>query len=498
MNVSEFISNYKNHPVLFIGTGISLRYLNNSYTWDGLLSSIAYELTESEEFYLDIKSNCFEQDKFRPEKAATILEERFNQALNQDRNGKFKEVNDIFYENMKKGVRLSRFKIYICLLFNKNIIRDEKKDELLEFKKIRKNIGCIVTTNYDNLIEEIFEFNPLIGNDILLSNPYGSVYKIHGCSNQPDKVIITETDYEIFDQKYDLIRAQLLSLFIHNPIIFLGYGVGDENIKKILRTIFTYVEPNSDLAAQIRNNFLLIEYDSGSNNVEITEHDIDMAGFATIRIHKIKTDNYLEVYRALSDIHLPISAMDVRKVQNVVKEIYAGGEIKVSITEDLDTLRNGDRILAIGSSKTISYQYQTAAEMIGNYFKIIDESNSQILFLIDKFKINDGQYFPIFGFIKINKSIESTDRLITNQTNNIKTAFKAVKEAAKKAHVSLSAIEQDETIPASYKMESIMWNCIENNLSLDDLEEYLRSYNGPMDTNFRKILCAFDMMKYHN
>lgn len=27
MNINDFISNYRNHPVLFVGTGISLRYL---------------------------------------------------------------------------------------------------------------------------------------------------------------------------------------------------------------------------------------------------------------------------------------------------------------------------------------------------------------------------------------------------------------------------------------------------------------------------------------
>lgn len=32
MNNKDFIVKYKNHPVLFIGTGMSLRYLNNSYS----------------------------------------------------------------------------------------------------------------------------------------------------------------------------------------------------------------------------------------------------------------------------------------------------------------------------------------------------------------------------------------------------------------------------------------------------------------------------------
>ncbi|MDA6141455.1 SIR2 family protein, partial [Escherichia coli] len=55
MNISEFISRFSNHPVLFIGTGISLRYLENTFTWDGLLSHISKELKGNSEFYLDLK-----------------------------------------------------------------------------------------------------------------------------------------------------------------------------------------------------------------------------------------------------------------------------------------------------------------------------------------------------------------------------------------------------------------------------------------------------------
>lgn len=95
--------------------------------------------------------------------------------------------------------------------------------------------------NYNELrqiVWKIFEFNPLIGNDILLSNPYGSVYKIHGCVSDSNNIIITREDYDNFNNKYELIRAQLLSIFIHNPIIFIGYSISDSNIKSLLKTIF--------------------------------------------------------------------------------------------------------------------------------------------------------------------------------------------------------------------------------------------------------------------
>ena len=497
MTIQDFISHYKNHPVLFIGTGISLRYLDNSYTWDGLLSKIALDLTENSEYYLDIKAKCYKDEKFNYLKIAEILEEDFNLKTQEDRNGKFKEINDIFYEKMSKGIHLSRFKIYVSKLFSNLEFKKEKEDELKDLKKIRKNIGSVITTNYDGLIENIFEFNKLISNNILLSNPYGSVYKIHGCHEDPSKIIITERDYQEFDNKYELIRAQLLSLFIHNPIIFLGYSVGDDNIKKILKTIFSYVEPNSDLASKIKNNFLLVEYEKGTNSQLITEHDIVLDGNLTIRINKIKTEDFSPIYNSVSNLQLPVSALDVRKVQNIVKEIYAGGEIKVSITEDLDSIKNSDKILAIGSAKTIQYHYETASELLSNYFKIIDESNSQILLLIDKYKIQASQYFPVFGFERINPKILSIPLLKTQQQNNISECLNHILPACKKNHTTINDIINDELIPSSYKMNSVIWNTHENNIDLLEVEKYLRE-NPSSKTEYRKLLSIYDMKKYSN
>ncbi|MDO9399311.1 MAG: SIR2 family protein [bacterium] len=496
MNIKEFIANYKNHPVLFVGTGMSLRYLINSYRWNDLLRKIAYDLKGNEEYYLDIKSTCQENDRYKFEKIASILEEEFNNELKDDKNGQFKEINDIFYSNMKNDINLSRFKIYISKLLSSIEFKEEMLEELAELKKIRKNIGSIITTNYDEFIEKIFEFNPLIGNNILLSNPYGSVYKIHGCVSDIDKIIITSEDYERFIQKYELIRAQLLSLFIHNPIIFIGYNIGDENIKNILKTIFTYIEPNSADAEKIRENFLLVEYDPESDCEDISEHDIDMEGFGTIRINKIKTDNYKAIYSSLSDLHLPISAMDVRKVQDIVKEIYSGGEIRVNITEDLEALKNSDKILVIGSAKTIRYEYQNSSEMMSNYFKIIDEENMQILMLINKYNINKQQYFPVFGFSEINNEIDKIDSLKKQQIDKLKSAKDSIKSSSKSLHSTIKLIEMDGSITNSNKNNAIMWAVLEGTIGLEDIENYLREYRNKEDTNYRKLLCAYDFKKY--
>lgn len=496
MHINDFFAAYKNHPVLFIGTGFSLRYLINSYSWDELLKQVIVELYGNKEYYYDIKSTCEEHGKYRYDKIGSIVQSKFNDFCEKNRNEKFKEINDVFYKKMEEGINLSRFKIFISSLLKDLCYREDKKNEVEELIKIRKNIASIVTTNYDLLIEDIFKFNPLIGNNILLSNPYGSVYKIHGCVNEPSKIIISTEDYNKFNRSYELIRAQLLSLFIHHPIIFIGYNIGDDNIKNILKTIFTCVEVNSPEANKVRENFLLIEYEKDSTNKDVTDHDIDIQGFSTIRINKLKTDDFTSIYKGLSTLKLPVSIMDIRRVESVFHEIRTGGDIKVHITEDLDSLPNNQKILVIGSQNTIKFEYMSPTEIIGNYFNIIDESKSGILTLIGKQKITSSRYFPIFGFYKINPDINDAQRLKTQQIEKIILCIEHMLDICKNTHPTINDIINDDNIAPSNKPSAIIWSIYHNTMELNEVEKYLREYKEQKNTSYNKILCVFDYKKY--
>lgn len=470
MNIQEFVGKFKNHPILFIGTGLSLRYLSNAYSWEELLKKIALELEPNEEYFLDVKSeSMISPTNCDYPKIATQIEEDFNRFLQKNRNGKFEHINDEFYHNMKNGVNISRFKLYIADLLKEMTFRNGVDDEVAELKRARKNIGSIITTNYDTMIEEIFSFNPLIGNDILLSNPYGSIYKIHGCVTSPSQIIITESDYKKFNEKYELIRAQLLSLFIHNPIIFIGYNIGDQNIKEILKTIFSYVDYNSEKAKLIRDNFLLVEYEKGSTSNEVVEHDIDVEGFPTIRISKIKTDDFKAIYQALANLSLPVSAMDIRKVQTVVREIYSGGDIKVSITEDLDKLKNSDKVLVVGSKNTIRYDFQTVSEMMANYFQIIEEANAQLLSLINKQIIQRNQYFPIFAFSKICSDIKDVDKLKIQQREKVDGIMKNY-NGHDKHHLTPQEVIDDDGVSQSQKTSAIIYAIMCGSMDLESVK----------------------------
>ncbi|MGW9625269.1 SIR2 family protein [Enterococcus faecium] len=319
---------------------------------------------------------------------------------------------------------------------------------------------------------------------------------MHGCVTNPEKIIITDNDYALFEEKYELIRAQLLSLFIHNPIIFIGYSIGDENIKKLLKTVFTYVEANTEIAEKIKSNFLVVEYEKDSNNLEVHDHDIVLEDLITIRINKIKTDNFEDIYNSLASIELPVSAMDIRKVQNVVKEIYEGGNVSVNIVDDLNDLKNNEKVLAIGNVNRISYDYQSIGELIANYFKIIEEDNFQILKVIDKQNINKGQFFPVFAFSEINTDIKKAGELKVQQEKKLKEIYRKIKINQENSHTSIDDIVEDECISNSNKDNAIIHAVFNKQIGLNEFEKYLHTRSNKKETSYRRLLCVFDFMKY--
>lgn len=162
----------------------------------------------------------------------------------------------------------------------------------------------------------------------------------------------------------------------------------------------------------------------------------------------------------------------------------------------LPKITNGDKIIAIGSHKTINYQYQSKSEMMQDYFKIIDESNKGILSLIDKYIIQSTQYFPIFGFNIINPGIEKAKELKVQQVQNLRKSIKIIPQVCKNEHTSIYDILNDIGIAETYKENAILWSLYQKKIELSDVERYLREYANKKSTQYRKLLCQYDYAKY--
>src|SRR5690606_22832015 len=116
---------------------------------------------------------------------------------------------------------VSPFKIQIAddLLQKQLHTLDEYKSEIELFKSLSgRNIGGIITTNYDNFLEKIFsEFEVYIGQEQLIFSDIqsiGEIYKIHGCVSEPESILINEEDYIRFYEKNAYLSAKILTIFI--------------------------------------------------------------------------------------------------------------------------------------------------------------------------------------------------------------------------------------------------------------------------------------------
>ena len=140
----------------------------------------------------------------------------------------------------------------------------------------------------------------------------------------------------------------------------------------------------------------------------------------------------------------------------------------------------------------------TTDEMMVDYFTIIEEANSALLTLIDKHRISESQYFPIFGFSSICNVITTAQKLKQIQTKNVNEFLSSKCYMHNNEHISVQGILDDNKIALSYKHKAIMYALQHNQIPLDDVEKYLKELpiEQKRSSDYRRLLCLYDMKKY--
>lgn len=122
----------------------------------------------------------------------------------------------------------------------------EKIKELLLYGKIAPNpihdailelAPChIITTNYDDLIEQNIEqkfmqYHIIRKDEDLPYTQYQNMLiKMHGDFNVGN-IVLTENDYYNYNNNFPLINAFVKSLFASKLILFIGFSFNDMNLK---------------------------------------------------------------------------------------------------------------------------------------------------------------------------------------------------------------------------------------------------------------------------
>lgn len=130
----------------------------------------------------------------------------------------------------------------------RNLFAFEPKDTSDQQTLVRiPHIKKIFTTNYDTLIEDAYpksKRNIVIANEgcAFTEDNVVTIYKVHGditTLNDCSSIIISESDYKGYfkNKRFNFIWEELKNTFIKKHVVFVGYGLEDDNILDIIKTV---------------------------------------------------------------------------------------------------------------------------------------------------------------------------------------------------------------------------------------------------------------------
>lgn len=417
-NALERLAEGKKLPVLFIGSGISKRYLYNYPDWDGLLE-MSFKRYNTDIFQFQKHKGALIRQGLSPFdvniRLATILENEFNSAF-FDRKIKLNIGNSKNPNWVRKGI--SPFKMYLSSFFKKIQLyrRKDLETELIKFKLLKTKVSAVITTNYDLFIEnEIFpdDYTVLINqSDLFGSNSYNiaEIYKIHGSATDAQSIVITEADYKKFNASRKLIIAKMLTLFAESPIVFLGYSFTDENIQAIIVDFLGCL--SSKQLEHIREHFIFISYKKGEKALTEIQRTITTQAGDEIPITEISTDNFRLVYDTLNKITPGISPIKIRETKRIVKNIVdasIASEQAESVIIGIDDLSTADLsskplAIAIGYKENILNKFGYGLFEDELIFEDILYNNKNFdanSMCIDRFKsLPSTRLLPVFKYVK--------------------------------------------------------------------------------------------------
>lgn len=405
-------------PVLFIGSGISKRYLFGFPDWEGLLRD-SFKAVNPDPYYYNRYVEQFTREGCSSfeinTKLASIIENDFNAAF-YARKIKIKIGNPKNPKWVEQGV--SPYKMFLVSYFKKLKINSDPAllKEIESFRLLKNKISAVITTNYDTFMEtEILRDDYQVfchQNELFSADSYNiaEIYKIHGSILDAKSIVITERDYADFNSSRKLIIAKMLTLFAESPIIFMGYSFTDENIQHIIEDFLSCLTPKE--LTSISNHFVFISYKKGEKRLLETKRTIFTSNKIEIPITEITTDNYGGIYEKLNNITPGIAASRVRETRKIIKQIVdqnIASETAESVIVDIDNLDNID-LSAKPLAIAIGYR-DSILNKVGYGILDVDSIIEDILFdnkklnadnmCFDRFKsISSTHLIPVFKYVK--------------------------------------------------------------------------------------------------
>ncbi|PGV02793.1 SIR2 family protein [Bacillus thuringiensis] len=232
--------------------------------------------------------------------------------------------------------------------------RKTYKPNIIHEQIIDLNPKHIITTNYDDLLEQSFKlynksYHVVSDNSDL---PYASqdqmLIKMHGCLKKKN-IVLKEDDYLSYSSNFKLIETYIKSLFSTHIILFIGYSAEDPNFKLIFQWVKDILNKDFQPAylIDISEEFNLLKYNYYknrgihiiySNNLEQNKED----GLEECKLENPKGKKLFNILKRINDI----------EEEHIVSRIYNN----LREFENVNAVQPKDILKATGYNSEMVYE----------------------------------------------------------------------------------------------------------------------------------------------
>lgn len=513
----DHLSKFNTSPFLFIGSGFSRRYLNLS-TWEQLLIEMVEKLRLSKpyEYY---KSNSNSDLT----KIASLMGEEFNSIWWESED--FAESRDNFKKIATTKFSPIKYEISKRIAENSEIVNDENIER--EIKLVKKvNIDGIITTNWDTLCEKLFpNFASFIGQEELIFSELftvGEIYKIHGSIVNPNSLILTAEDYQEFEDRNTYLAAKLLTIFIENPVIFIGYSLDDKNVQEILKSIVKCL--TKDKIQKLQDRLIFCQWTPDDIEPIMTDSTM-LISDTIIPIKLITLNNFTDIYTVLANNKKKLPTKVLRQMKGMVYDFVKSNNSKQKIfvadnLDDIENIHNAEFVYGIGIKDKLSDIGIKGIDLKDVLNDIIidknwnSESISRLCLPAMQFNARFIPYFKhlrLAGFLSDdgklsddNDITEFSPHFILTVNNVSREDFYPNQSYLKKKEELNTKCNSVNDVIRTYDndLHHLVYISLldDNKISLDELEKVLIDkkhllHDSKIGTYYRKLICLYDYLK---
>lgn len=498
-------------PFLFLGSGFSRRYLGLE-DWKGLLTRFCVA-GKPFEYYLASADGNYP-------KIASLLAKDFNEYWWSA--PEYKASVERYKSKIVDQTSALRIEIAVYLsTLNQDKAKESGYQHEVELLA-NLNVDGVITTNWDMFIEQLFpEYTTYVGQEeLLFSNPQeiGEIYKIHGCSTNADSLVLTDSDYQDFNEKNTYLAAKLITLFVEHPIVFIGYSISDENISSLLKAISNCI--GKDNIEKLRQNLIFVQRLSEGEKPNISDTYLSIDGIQ-IPLILVKTDDYSPVYEAIDATKRKIPARVLRYCKEQLYELVQSSEPEKKIcVVDIDEIESKDDVeflvgVGVATSQPIGPSILGYEQVcVSNLYRDIlhddgDYDSEQVLAHVVPRALKNSPNVPTFKYLR---QLGIGDRDVYEASGY--NLNKAINRDFKK----LGVASYKKSFFRNYRhssLQDIIDKCTAENASayipylsaekvdLDLLHQFLLNNEDKLDykvssyaSNFKKLVCLYDRMKW--